>query len=93
MFIIFQKTRVISGVNMGYLVVGDPAYPLLDWLIKGYTGDLNPAQESFNAYMNSARIFIELTIGKLKSRWRMLKKINDMDYRFIPKVNYIIIRS
>ena len=75
---------------VNYVVLGDPAYPLMNWLVKGYSGSLTQQQESFNAYLNSARITIEQTIGKLKSRWRILKKINEMDYRYIPKVRKFI---
>lgn len=56
------------------MVVGNPAYPLLDWLIKGYTNspNLTPEQESFNVYLGSLRVGVEMAFGKLKSRWRLL---------------------
>lgn len=72
-------------------MIRDPAYPILGWLIKGYSGSLSPQQESFNAYLNSARIVIENSIGKLKSRWRCLKKTVEMDYTFVPKVNIFLL--
>lgn len=85
-FITFKTSKYINGVNVRYLVLGDPAYPLLPRLLKGYTGQITAQEESFNSYMNSGRITVEQTIGRLKSRWRILKKTNEMDYRFIPKV-------
>lgn len=85
--IFFKNPKLINDVYVDYVVIGDPAYPLLPWLLKGYTGRVTPWEESFNSYMNSARITVEQTIGRLKSRWRILKKTNEMDYRFIPKVS------
>ncbi|KAL7832464.1 hypothetical protein SRHO_G00294820 [Serrasalmus rhombeus] len=61
---LFQKAHLlpkgvknIEGEEVRLLVVGDPAYPSLDWLIKGYTNSPNvtPEQESFNVYLSSLR--------------------------------------
>jgi len=71
-----------------YLIIGDPAYPLLEWLTKGYTKTvrLTPEEESFNVYLNSARVCVEIAFGRLKARWRrVLKRIN-VHYTYIPHI-------
>lgn len=62
------------------------AYPLLEWLIKGYTRHqgLTPEQESFNVYLSAARTCVEIAFGRLKSRWRILLKRSDLHYTFSP---------
>lgn len=82
----FQNPKIVDGDLIDYFMIGDPAYPLLSWLIKNFSGKLSAEQESFNAYLNSARIVIEQSIGKLKSRWRILKKYMELDHTFVPKV-------
>jgi len=71
-----------------YLIIGDPAYPLLVWLIKGYTKTvrLTPEEESFNVYLNSARVCVEIAFGRLKARWRRVLKRIDVHYTYIPHI-------
>uniref|UniRef100_A0A671VQ44 DDE Tnp4 domain-containing protein n=1 Tax=Sparus aurata TaxID=8175 RepID=A0A671VQ44_SPAAU len=49
----------INGISIGHFLLGDPAYPLLDWLMKGYTHSPNitPEQESFNVHLSSRSDF------------------------------------
>lgn len=74
----------INGKEIPLMIAGDPAYPLLPWLLKGYTG--TPEQESFNTYISSARICVETAFGRLKLRWRCLLKRCDINYKFMPQV-------
>lgn len=81
-----KNCRIFSGCSIPLMLAGDPAYPLLSWLLKGYTGALTPEEESFNTYLSSARICVENAFGRLKARWRVLLKRADIDYKFMPSV-------
>lgn len=76
----------IEGKDINLFIVGDPAYPLLDWLIKAYPNSprLTPQQQSFNVYLSSVRVGVEMTFGLLKSRWRILLKRSDFHFSFAP---------
>lgn len=84
--IIPKHPRIIYNCSIPLMLAGDPAYPLLPWLLKGYTGSVTPEQESFNTYLSSSRIFVENAFGRLKARWRILLKRSDINYKFMPSV-------
>ena len=69
------------------VILADPAYPLLPWLLKPYTGrNLTPEKESFNAYLSSVRILVENSFGKLNARWRMIGKKIDARIDLAPQI-------
>lgn len=72
---------------MPLLVLGDPAYPLLSWLIKPFIGrNLSAEQESFNCYHSSVRIAVENSFGRLKARWRIIGKKIDTKIEFAKPI-------
>ncbi|KAJ8353199.1 hypothetical protein SKAU_G00207660 [Synaphobranchus kaupii] len=59
---------MIEEQPVDFFLLGDPAYPLMDWLMKGYIQSpaITPEQESFNIYLSSARAAVEMAFGRLK---------------------------
>ncbi|TSK77102.1 Protein ALP1-like [Bagarius yarrelli] len=78
----------INGTPINFIVLGDAAYPLLEWLIKAYTPSptLTAQQNSFNSSLNDARAAVEIAFQRLKARWRVLLKKGDFHYTFLPYV-------
>ncbi|XP_029947546.1 protein ANTAGONIST OF LIKE HETEROCHROMATIN PROTEIN 1 [Salarias fasciatus] len=74
-----QQKANISGRQVGHNIIGDPAYPMLEWLMKPFsdTGRLTPAQSMYNFRLSSARSVMEMAFGRLKGRWRWLLKRNE----------------
>lgn len=67
----FKHVCDISGMSVNFLILGDAAYPLLDWFMKAYK------QNYFNMYISKARAVVEIAFGTLKAgsseqKWRPL---------------------
>uniref|UniRef100_A0A8C8RP66 DDE Tnp4 domain-containing protein n=1 Tax=Pelusios castaneus TaxID=367368 RepID=A0A8C8RP66_9SAUR len=73
--------RKLQGV-----ILGVPAYPLMPWLMKPYTGNLDQSKERFNYRLSRSRMTVECAFGRLKGRWRCLYGRLDLSENNIPAV-------
>ncbi|CAM4692035.1 unnamed protein product, partial [Lepidochelys kempii] len=64
---LFPDQKITVGdVEMPIVILGDPAYPLMPWLMKPYTGSLDSSQELFNCRLSKCRMVVECAFGHLK---------------------------
>ena len=81
-------TEQIAGRTIPLILLGDPAYPLLPWLMKAFpdNGNLTQQQKTFNYRLSKARVVVEHAYGRLKGRWRCLLKRLDVSVCDVPEL-------
>ncbi|XP_050801902.1 uncharacterized protein LOC127047544 [Gopherus flavomarginatus] len=76
----------VGDVKMPIVILGDPAYPLMPWLMKPYTGKLDRSQDRFNYRLSQCRMTVDCAFGHLKGRWRSLYGRLDLGESSFPAV-------
>ncbi|XP_064622556.1 uncharacterized protein LOC135484802 [Lineus longissimus] len=76
----------VNGATLPPVILGDPAYPLLHWIMKPYpeTTGTTEKQKNFNYQLSKNRMVVENSFGRLKGRWRRLLKRIDFNNEDVP---------
>jgi hypothetical protein len=83
------RTIVPDTTPVPVFLLGDPAYPLLPYLMKEYAGGGTTAQEQYFGYkLCSARMVIECAFGRLKGRFGILRRPLDINLDDVPHLIY-----
>ena len=71
----------IFGKEIHPVVLADPAYSMLNWLLKGYSENFNTPriQRRLNYRLSRARMTVENTFGRWKGRFPRFSKRLDME--------------
>ena len=68
-------------------ILGDPAYPLLPYVLKDFPSGGSSTSEQFFSYrLSSARMTIECAFGRLKGRFGAHRRPMDVNIRDLPMV-------
>ena len=79
----------IFDESVPVFIIGDPAYPLLPYVMKEYAGGGTNRQEQYFGYrLCSARNVIECAFGRLKARFGCLRRAMDINLDDLPYVIY-----
>ncbi|CAM5142495.1 unnamed protein product [Eretmochelys imbricata] len=83
----FPDQKITVGeVKMPIVILGDPIYPIMPWLMKPYTWILDSSKERFNNRLSQCRMTVECAFGHSKGRWHCLYGKLDLANDSIPAV-------
>lgn len=78
----------LCGIQVPLVILGDPAYPALPWLMKPFADNAQTTTEQkvYNYHQSRALMTVENAFGRLKGRWRCLLKCLDCKLENVNKV-------
>ena len=84
------KRTIIPGEDpVPVFILGDPAYPLMPYVMKEYSNGGSTLQEQyFGLTLCKSRMVIECSFGRLKARFGALKRAMDINMDELPCVIY-----
>ena len=81
--------RKLLDEEVPVFIIGDPAYPLMPYVMKEYAGGgMNCKEQYFGYRLCSARNVIECSFGRLKARFGCLRRAMDINMHDLPNVIY-----
>ena len=80
-----EKQIVEGEMKVPICILGDPAYPLLPFLVKEYPkGGKDEREQYFGYRLSSARMVIENAFGGLKGRFGCLIRLKGINIKELP---------
>ena len=81
------KVIVEGETAVPICILGDPAYPLMSYVLKEFaSGGSTPTEQYFGYKLSSAKMVIECSFGRLKGRWGVLRRAMDIKLDDLPSV-------
>ena len=73
--------------DQGYFIVGDNPYVLSDELLIPFTGRaMTETQRTYNFFLSQMRIHIELSFGRLVTKWRIFRRSLEFGMSFNAQI-------